>query len=142
MNVYMRDIILSLLQNEKEMIEKPLKAKSKAYDLVLDGYEIGGGSIPIFKEEVQQKMFEMLNLNPSEISSKFGFFTEALRYGTPPHGGIALGLDRLVMLMTRTENIKDVIAFPKTQSARDLMMDSPNEVEKNQLKELGIKVKK
>ena len=129
-------------QNEKEMIEKPLKAKSKAYDLVLNGYEIGGGSIRIFKEEVQQKMFEMLNLNPSEISSKFGFFTEALRYGTPPHGGIALGLDRLVMLMTRTENIKDVIAFPKTQSARDLMMDSPNEVEKNQLKELGIKVKK
>ena len=87
-------------QNEKEMIEKPLKAKSKAYDLVLNGYEIGGGSIRIFKEEVQQKMFEMLNLNPSEISSKFGFFTEALRYGTPPHGGIALGLDRLVMLMT------------------------------------------
>lgn len=128
-------------KNEDEMINQPLTAKANAYDIVLNGYEIGGGSIRIFKQELQQKMFEMLGLKKEEIMNRFGFFTEALKYGTPPHGGIALGLDRLVMLMTNTENIKDVIAFPKTQSARDMMMDAPSTVDEKQLEEIHIKVK-
>lgn len=128
-------------KNEDEMINQPLTAKANAYDIVLNGYEIGGGSIRIFKQELQQKMFEMLGLKKEEIANRFGFFTEALKYGTPPHGGIALGLDRLVMLMTNTENIKDVIAFPKTQSARDMMMDAPSTVDEKQLEEIHIKVK-
>jgi len=128
-------------KNEDEMINQPLTAKANAYDIVLNGYEIGGGSIRIFKQELQQKMFEMLGLKKEEIVNRFGFFTEALKYGTPPHGGIALGLDRLVMLMTNTENIKDVIAFPKTQSARDMMMDAPSKVDEKQLEEIHIKVK-
>jgi len=128
-------------KNEDEMINQPLTAKANAYDIVLNGYEIGGGSIRIFKQELQQKMFEMLGLKKEEIANRFGFFTEALKYGTPPHGGIALGLDRLVMLMTNTENIKDVIAFPKTQSARDMMMDAPSTVDDKQLEEIYIKVK-
>jgi len=128
-------------KNEDEMINQPLTAKANAYDIVLNGYEIGGGSIRIFKQELQQKMFEMLGLKKEEIANRFGFFTEALKYGTPPHGGIALGLDRLVMLMTNTENIKDVIAFPKTQSARDMMMDAPSTVDDKQLEEIHIKVK-
>ena len=128
-------------KNEDEMINQPLTAKANAYDIVLNGYEIGGGSIRIFKQELQQKMFEMLGLKKEEIVNRFGFFTEALKYGTPPHGGIALGLDRLVMLMTNTENIKDVIAFPKTQSARDMMMDAPSTVDEKQLEEIHIKVK-
>ncbi|MDA0872023.1 MAG: aspartate--tRNA ligase [Firmicutes bacterium] len=127
-------------KNEDEMINQPLTAKANAYDIVLNGYEIGGGSIRIFKQELQQKMFEMLGLKKEEIVNRFGFFTEALKYGTP-HGGIALGLDRLIMLMTNTENIKDVIAFPKTQSARDMMMDAPSTVDEKQLEEIHIKVK-
>jgi aspartyl-tRNA synthetase len=126
-------------KNADEMIKDPLNAKANAYDIVLNGYEIGGGSIRIYKQEMQQKMFEMLGLKKEDIQSRFGFFTEALKYGTPPHGGIALGLDRLVMLMTKTENIKDVIAFPKTQSARDMMMDAPSDVDAQQLKDIHFK---
>ncbi len=113
---------------------------SKAYDIVINGYEAGGGSIRIHDQEVQKKMFEALELTDEQIKEKFGFFVEALKYGTPPHGGLALGLDRLTMLLTNTENIKDVIAFPKTASATDLMSQCPNTVDENQLKELGIKV--
>ena len=113
---------------------------SKAYDIVINGYEAGGGSIRIHDQEVQKKMFEALELTDEQIKEKFGFFVEALKYGTPPHGGLALGLDRLTMLLTNTENIKDVIAFPKTASASDLMSQCPNAVDENQLKELGIKV--
>ena len=113
---------------------------SKAYDIVINGYEAGGGSIRIHDQEVQKKMFEALELTDEQIKEKFGFFVEALKYGTPPHGGLALGLDRLTMLLTNTENIKDVIAFPKTASATDLMSQCPNAVDENQLKELGIKV--
>lgn len=115
---------------------------SKAYDIVINGYEAGGGSIRIHDEGVQEKMFEALELTPEQIKSKFGFFVDALKYGTPPHGGLAFGLDRLTMLLTGTENIRDVIAFPKTASASDLMSECPNIVDDAQLKELGIKVDK
>ena len=115
---------------------------SKAYDIVINGYEAGGGSIRIHDEAVQEKMFEALELTPEQIKTKFGFFVDALKYGTPPHGGLAFGLDRLTMLLTRTENIRDVIAFPKTASASDLMSECPNVVDDAQLKELGIKIEK
>ena len=113
---------------------------SKAYDIVINGYEAGGGSIRIHDQEIQRKMFEALELTDEQIKNKFGFFVEALKYGTPPHGGLAFGLDRLVMLLTNTENIRDVIAFPKTASASCLMSECPNTVDEYQLKELGIKI--
>lgn len=113
---------------------------SKAYDIVINGYEAGGGSIRIHNEEVQEKMFEALELTEEQIKGKFGYFVEALKYGTPPHGGLALGLDRLTMLLTGTDNIRDVIAFPKTASASCLMSECPNIVDESQLKELGLRV--
>ena len=115
---------------------------SKAYDIVINGYEAGGGSIRIHDGEVQDKMFRALELSEEDIKEKFGFFVDALQYGTPPHGGLALGLDRLVMLLTGTENIRDVIAFPKTASASCLMSECPNVVDEKQLKELGISIDK
>ena len=106
---------------------------SKAYDIVINGYEAGGGSIRIHDEEVQKKMFEALELTEDDIKNKFGFFVEALKYGTPPHGGLAIGLDRLTMLLAGTDNIRDVIAFPKTTSGSDLMSECPNIVDEDQL---------
>lgn len=114
---------------------------SKAYDIVINGYEAGGGSIRIHDEKVQEKMFQALELSQEDIEEKFGFFVEALKYGTPPHGGLALGLDRLTMLLSGTDNIRDVIAFPKTTSASDLMSECPNTVSCDQLEELAISVK-
>ncbi len=125
------------------MLEGDLKdIIANAYDFVINGYEVGGGSIRIHSSEVQQKMFEVLGLDKETIKQRFGFLVEALSYGTPPHGGIALGLDRIVMLMTQTRNIRDVIAFPKTQNARDIMMGAPDSVDLIQEIELGIKNEK
>ena len=130
---------------KKEDIDKLLTDKencySNAYDIVINGYEAGGGSIRIHDASIQDKMFEALELSKEDIEEKFGFFVEALKYGTPPHGGLALGLDRLTMLLCETENIRDVIAFPKTTSASDLMSECPNIVDKKQLDELHISIK-
>ncbi len=119
----------------------PSKVMSRGYDLVMNGYEIAGGSIRIHKSDLQERVFELLGLDNSEINEKFGFLVEALSYGAPPHGGIAFGFDRLVMLLAGTDNIRDVIAFPKTTSATSLMEQSPSIVRDTQLKDLGIKIK-
>ena len=127
-----------------EDIDKLLTDKkncySKAYDIVCNGYEAGGGSIRIHDANVQEKMFEALELTKEEIEEKFGFFVNAFKYGTPPHGGLAIGLERLTMLLCMTDNIKDVIAFPKTSSASCLMSDAPSAVDQKQLNELKISI--
>lgn len=115
---------------------------AKAYDIVINGYEAGGGSIRIHDEHVQEVMFEALGFSREEAYDKFGFLIDAFKYGTPPHGGFALGLDRLTMLLTNTDNIRDVIAFPKTASASCLLTEAPNVVDCEQLKELGISIDK
>jgi aspartyl-tRNA synthetase len=117
----------------------PAKVKARAYDLVLNGNEIGGGSIRIHQKDVQETMFEVLKIGEDEARIKFGFLLDALEYGAPPHGGIALGLDRLVMLLCGVESIRDVIAFPKTQKAMCLMTDAPSQVGDKQLKELSLR---
>ncbi len=113
---------------------------AKAYDLVCNGYEMGGGSIRIYRNELQQAMFRMLGLTPEDAEKKFGFFLEAFKYGAPPHGGIAWGMDRLVMLLCETDAIREVIAFPKTAKATDIMADAPSEVSRDQLNEVGVKL--
>lgn len=127
-------------KDPKVLKDNPKAAMANAYDVVLNGYELGGGSLRIHDQDVQALMFDTLGLSKEDVSMRFGFFVDALKYGTPPHGGLAIGLDRLVMLMTKTNNIKDVIAFPKTQSAKDQMMQAPSEVDVEQLEELHLKV--
>jgi len=130
-----RDEDLHLLETD------PGKVLAKAYDLVLNGYEVGGGSIRIHSPEVQSRLFAVLGMSPEQARERFGFLLDALQYGAPPHGGIALGLDRFAMLLSGTTNIRDVIAFPKNQRGRDLMTGAPGAVDERQLRELGVEVK-
>ncbi|MEK7178136.1 MAG: amino acid--tRNA ligase-related protein, partial [Patescibacteria group bacterium] len=119
-------------------ISEPEKLKAKAYDLILNGYEIGGGSIRIHNRDLQNKIFEILGLTANEIEARFGHMLKAFEYGAPPHGGIALGLDRLMMILMNESSIREVIAFPKTGDDRDLLMGAPSEISKQQRKELHI----
>ncbi len=122
------------------MFDNPGATRARAYDLVLNGSEVGGGSIRIHNREIQQQMFRLLNIDEAEAERRFGFLLGAFTYGAPPHGGIALGLDRLTMFLSGTDNIRDVIAFPKTQTGQELMVSSPDQVDDKQLKELHIRV--
>ena len=127
-------------EDEKYIENEPLKVRSNAYDLVLNGYELGSGSVRIYNQEMQKKVFERIGLSDDDISNKFGFFVEALKYGTPPHMGMAFGLERICMILAGTNNIRDVVAFPKIQSAADLMNECPSRVDDDALNLLGIKV--
>ena len=119
----------------------PAAALARAYDMVLNGSEIGGGSVRIHRQDMQSTVFDLLGLDPAEAHNKFGFLLDALKYGAPPHGGIAFGLDRLVMLMAGADSIREVIAFPKTQTAADPLTDAPTEVSEAQLRELHVRVR-
>ena len=124
-----------------EIEANPGTVLSQGYDLVLNGVEIGGGSVRIHRQDMQSTVFDLLGIGPEEAQQKFGFLLDALKYGTPPHGGIAFGLDRIVMFMAGTDSIRDVIAFPKTQTAACLMTNAPTVVPEQQLNELHIRVK-
>ncbi len=128
-------------EHRKYLETDPLKCLAQCYDIVLNGYELGSGSLRIYEQLMQEKVFEILGLSEDDIKNKFGFFVDALKYGTPPHGGIGLGLERIVMIMTHTDNIKNVVAFPKTQSAKCLMSDAPSTVDDIQLDDLKISIK-
>ena len=123
-------------------LDNPGECLSQAYDMVINGHEVGGGSIRIHESPMQAAVFELLGIGEEEARQKFGFFLDALEYGCPPHGGIAFGLDRLTMLMSGTSSIRDVIAFPKTQSASCLLTTAPSSVGERQLKELSIRLRK
>ena len=124
----------------EQFSDNPIETKANAYDIVLNGYELGGGSIRINNPQLQQQMFNLLSMDDQEVQDKFGFFIEAYQYGAPYHGGLAIGLDRFSMLLTNSESIRDVIAFPKNNKAQDLMMEAPNTISSEQLQELHIKL--
>lgn len=128
------------MPNLQDFKKNKYKSKALAYDVVLNGVEIGGGSIRIHNRDIQKQVFEILGVKEKEAEEKFGFLLRALSYGAPPHGGIALGFDRLVQIMTESESIRDVIAFPKNKEARDVMLNAPSEISEKQLKELGVSV--
>jgi aspartyl-tRNA synthetase len=125
----------------EEVAANPGAALSRAYDMVLNGCELGGGSIRIHQRDMQEAVFRILQIDEAEAEEKFGFLLKALQYGAPPHGGLAFGLDRLVMLMTGSHSIRDVIAFPKTQTAACIMTDAPGDVSAQQLRELNIRLR-
>src|SRR5579883_1497620 len=130
-----------IVEDDIEKLESaPWEVRSKGYDLVLNGYELGSGSIRIHRQDVQERLFKALGLTEQQLRSRFGFFIDALTYGTPPHGGIALGVDRIAMLLAGEKSLREVIAFPKTTAAQDLMADSPSEVDAAQLDQLGIAI--
>ena len=129
-----KDEDLALLDTE------PIKARANAYDIVLNGYEIGGGSVRIHKRDLQNKVFELLGLKPETIEARFGHILTAFEYGAPPHGGIAWGMERLIMLLQNEPNIREVMAFPKTGEGKDLMMGAPAPIADKQLSELGIRI--
>jgi len=128
--------------DESALRDNPAAALSRAYDMVLNGTELGGGSIRIHRPAMQQAVFDILGIDPAEAEEKFGFLLTALQYGTPPHGGLAFGLDRLVTLMVGGQSIRDVIAFPKTQTAACVMTEAPGEVSDAQLRDLSIRLRK
>jgi len=131
------------LPEDIEKLESdPAGVLSQAYDVVVNGSEIGGGSIRIHEPKLQRRIFEILGICEREAQERFGFFLKALQYGAPPHGGIALGLERIIMLLTGTENIRDVIAFPKTQKGQCLLTDAPGQVDQKQLDELNLRVQR
>jgi aspartyl-tRNA synthetase len=131
-----------VVEHRDMMLSDPGRVKAQAYDVVLNGIELGGGSIRIFDSALQQDMFKALGMTQESAERKFGFFMEALQYGTPPHGGLALGVDRIMMLMCGTTSIRDVIAFPKTQKQADLMLDAPSQIDAEQMLELQLKIAK
>jgi aspartyl-tRNA synthetase len=137
---FMHHPFTSPLESDASLLETdPGRARARAYDLVLNGSEIAGGSIRIHDQELQRLIFRLLKISDEEAKLRFGFFLDALEYGTPPHGGIALGLDRIVAILTGESSIRDVIAFPKTAQAVDLMAGAPSTVDKRQLRELHLK---
>ena len=128
------------LEDVDKLLDDKANCYSRAYDLVLNGYELLSGSIRIHDQQLQEKVFEAIGMTKAEAKARFGFFLDAFQYGTPPHGGVGIGLERLIMILAGTDNIRDVVAFPKTASASDLMSEAPSSVDQKQLEELHLTI--
>jgi len=130
---------MPIFSNDSDILNAPENLLSHSYDLVLNGTELGGGSIRINNIDIQSSVFKVIGLSDDEIKNQFGFFVDAMKYGCPPHGGIAFGLDRIIMLMTKSNSIREVIAFPKTQTASCSLTGAPSSISKSQISDLGLK---